>query len=104
MPRQRGGSAPPRRPTAAPARPAAPAPAPARHSSTAAHPPAQQAQAQHAPAPQASQGPGLFGQMASTAAYVRFDMGGQMIAGLCAPPSILATCLVLRLRDQALTE
>ncbi|KAK3217487.1 hypothetical protein GRF29_1g3243823 [Pseudopithomyces chartarum] len=70
MPRQRGGSAPPRRPTAAPARPAAPAPAPARHSSTAAHPPAQQAQAQHAPAPQASQGPGLFGQMASTAAGV----------------------------------
>ncbi|KAF1975584.1 hypothetical protein BU23DRAFT_552510 [Bimuria novae-zelandiae CBS 107.79] len=73
MPRQRGGSA-PRRPTAAPARPAAPAPAPAnaRHSSTAAAPPAaQQAPPQqHAPAPQASQGPGLFGQMASTAAGV----------------------------------
>lgn len=68
MPRQRGG-APPRRPTAAPARPAAPAPAPQRHSSTAAAPPAAP-QAQAAPAPQASQGPGLFGQMASTAAYV----------------------------------
>ncbi|KAF2240429.1 hypothetical protein BU26DRAFT_545029 [Trematosphaeria pertusa] len=66
MPRQRGGAA-PRRPTAAPARkPAPPAPAPARHSSTAAHPPAQQ----HAPPTQASQGPGLFGQMASTAAGV----------------------------------
>ncbi|KAJ4286759.1 Normal oxygen consumption protein [Kalmusia sp. IMI 367209] len=71
MPRQRGGAA-PRRPTAAPARPAAPAPAPARHSSTAAHPPAQQQAPpmQQAPAPQASQGPGLFGQMASTAAGV----------------------------------
>jgi hypothetical protein len=68
MPRQRGGAA-PRRPTAAPARPAAPAPAPARHSSTAAAPPAQRAPTQQAaPAPQASQGPGLFGQMASTAA------------------------------------
>ncbi|KAF1958626.1 hypothetical protein CC80DRAFT_490462 [Byssothecium circinans] len=67
MPRQRGG-APPRRPTAAPARPAAPpAPAPQRHSSTAAAPP-QQAPPQAAP--QQSQGPGLFGQMASTAAGV----------------------------------
>ena len=71
MARQRGGSA-PRRPTAAPAaRPAttAPAPANARHSSTAAAPPSthqppMQQQAQ-APTPQ---GPGLFGQMASTAA------------------------------------
>ncbi|PSN70329.1 hypothetical protein BS50DRAFT_571592 [Corynespora cassiicola Philippines] len=75
MPRQRGGAAPaPRRPTAAPApRPAAPAPAPARHSSTAAAPPQQHAPppaAPAAPAPQASQGPGLFGQMASTAAGV----------------------------------
>ncbi|KAF2021596.1 hypothetical protein BU24DRAFT_487985 [Aaosphaeria arxii CBS 175.79] len=72
MPRQRGGAA-PRRPTAAPApRPVAPAPAPARHSSTAAHPPQQQAAPpmQQAPPQQASQGPGLFGQMASTAAGV----------------------------------
>ncbi|KAF2265394.1 hypothetical protein CC78DRAFT_532464 [Lojkania enalia] len=72
MPRQRGGAA-PRRPTAAPThKPTAPAPAPARHSSTTTHPPAQQAP----PAPQAqatpqqSSGPGLFGQMASTAAGV----------------------------------
>ncbi|KAF2709696.1 hypothetical protein K504DRAFT_534024 [Pleomassaria siparia CBS 279.74] len=69
MARSRGGVA-PRRPTAAaPARkPAAPAPAPQRHSSTAAAP----APAAAAPAPQqaVSQGPGLFGQMASTAAGV----------------------------------
>ncbi|KAF2648665.1 hypothetical protein K491DRAFT_708569 [Lophiostoma macrostomum CBS 122681] len=69
MPRQRGGAA-PRRPTAAPAKPAVgPPKAPARQSSTAAHP-QQNAPTQQAPAPQASQGPGLFGQMASTAAGV----------------------------------
>ncbi|KAK1141625.1 hypothetical protein N8T08_008889 [Aspergillus melleus] len=82
MPRQRRGAAPtparsaPTRPTAAPARPAA-APQ-AQHSqphSTSAHPPS--GAQQHAPPPaaapapvQQSQGPGLFGQMASTAAGV----------------------------------
>ncbi|KAH0354307.1 hypothetical protein KCU81_g1135, partial [Aureobasidium melanogenum] len=75
MPRQnRGSAAPPRRPTAAPARPAPPTPQQARSASTAAHPPQH-----HAPppppaaapaAPQQSGGPGLFGQMASTAAGV----------------------------------
>ncbi|KAF2131867.1 hypothetical protein P153DRAFT_285205 [Dothidotthia symphoricarpi CBS 119687] len=71
MARQRGGSA-PRRPAAAPARPA-PAPATQRHSSTAAAP--QQKAAPPAPMQQQAagptpQGPGLFGQMASTAAGV----------------------------------
>ena len=75
MPRSGRGSAgpAPKRPTAAPARPAAPAqqPSQARQSSTAAYPTA----AQRAPVPaqtqapaQQSGGPGLFGQMASTAA------------------------------------
>ena len=69
MPRQSRGRGAPSRPTAAPARPAVSTPTPqTRPASTAAHPPTQTAQ--HAP-PQASQGPGLFGQMASTAAYVR---------------------------------
>jgi hypothetical protein len=67
MARQRGGVA-PRRPTAPAAKPA-PVPATQRHASTAAHPPAQPAppmqQQAQAPTPQ---GPGLFGQMASTAA------------------------------------
>ncbi|ORY02445.1 hypothetical protein BCR34DRAFT_605552 [Clohesyomyces aquaticus] len=79
MARSRGGPAPNRsgpnpraatRPAAPPARPAAP---PSRPHSTAAAPPAQQPhapQAQQAPPAQASQGPGLFGQMASTAAGV----------------------------------
>ncbi|KAF2877086.1 hypothetical protein BDV95DRAFT_589717 [Massariosphaeria phaeospora] len=73
MPRSRGGPAPQRRPTAAPAaRHAAPSAPPARQASTAAHPQQQNAAppAQQATAPQASQGPGLFGQMASTAAGV----------------------------------
>lgn len=66
MPRQSRGPAPrpsaPSRPTAAPQpRPAAPQQQQTRPASTAAHPPQQQAQ-------QGSQGPGLFGQMASTAA------------------------------------
>lgn len=77
MPRQRRGAAPtparsaPTRPTAAPPRPAAAPQAQQQHQphSTSAHPP----QGQHAPPPQAppqaqSSGPGLFGQMASTAA------------------------------------
>ena len=69
MPRQSRGrpAAPPSRPVAAPARPAAGPPAQQRTASTAAHPP-QQAQTAH-PVGHA-QGPGLFGQMASTAAYV----------------------------------
>ncbi|KAJ6067541.1 uncharacterized protein N7446_004578 [Penicillium canescens] len=73
MPRQRRGAAPtparsaPSRPTAAPARPAAPAQQQSQPHSTAAHPP----QAQQAPPmQQQSAGPGLFGQMASTAAGV----------------------------------
>ncbi|CAG7921497.1 unnamed protein product [Penicillium olsonii] len=74
MPRQRRGAAPtparsaPSRPTAAPARPAAaPSQQQSQPHSTAAHPP----QPQQAPAmPQQSAGPGLFGQMASTAAGV----------------------------------
>ncbi|KAF2467168.1 uncharacterized protein BDR25DRAFT_305622 [Lindgomyces ingoldianus] len=73
MARQRGGSA-PRRPTAAPPKPAARAPAapPARQSSTAAAPTQQQhaPPAQSAAPQQASQGPGLFANMASTAAGV----------------------------------
>ncbi|KAL1305967.1 hypothetical protein AAFC00_004104 [Neodothiora populina] len=71
MPRQNRPSAAPRRPAAAPAR-TAPAPQQTRQASTVAHPP--QTQQPHAAppvaAPQQSQGPGLFGQMASTAAGV----------------------------------
>ncbi|KAJ5124735.1 uncharacterized protein N7515_008560 [Penicillium bovifimosum] len=71
MPRQRRGAAPtparsaPTRPTAAPARPAAAPTQQSQPHSTAAHPP----QAAQAP-PAQSAGPGLFGQMASTAAGV----------------------------------
>ncbi|OAP54624.1 hypothetical protein AYL99_11072 [Fonsecaea erecta] len=71
MPRSRGGAARP-----APSRPTAPAPAPRsapqqqqRPMTTTAAPPTASAH-QHAPPVQASQGPGLFGQMASTAAGV----------------------------------
>ncbi|KAJ5154186.1 uncharacterized protein N7500_009625 [Penicillium coprophilum] len=71
MPRQQRRAAPtparsaPSRPTAAPARPAAaPSQQQSQPHSTAAHPP----QAQQAPPVQQSAGPGLFGQMASTAA------------------------------------
>jgi hypothetical protein len=69
MPRQRsaGGRGPASRAPARPAAaPSAPAPQQQRPATTMAHP--QQSAAQ-AP-PQASQGPGLFGQMASTAAGV----------------------------------
>lgn len=69
MPRQRGGAAPVRpRPTVPAAKPATTAPAPARQHSTAAAPP--QAAPAAPPAAATPQGPGLFGQMASTAAYV----------------------------------
>ena len=66
MPRQGrsgGGSRATSRPTVAPQRPA---PQQTRPATTAAHPPA----TQQAPPAQQSQGPGLFGQMASTAAGV----------------------------------
>ncbi|MCJ1370271.1 hypothetical protein MMC20_001483 [Loxospora ochrophaea] len=70
MPRQRRGSvaSAPKRPTAAPARPnVTPPQQPNRPNTTAAAPPAQ---AQKPQAQGQSQGPGLFGQMASTAAGV----------------------------------
>ncbi|KIW14739.1 hypothetical protein PV08_07523 [Exophiala spinifera] len=71
MPRSRGGAGPsrsaPSRPTASAPRPAAPQQQQHRPMSTAPTAPAQQA---HAPPAQTSQGPGLFGQMASTAAGV----------------------------------
>ncbi|KAJ9641358.1 hypothetical protein H2201_006955 [Coniosporium apollinis] len=71
MPRQSRGSAPPRRPVAAPSRPnvTPPQQPQARPATTAARPPAQ-AQAPHPPAQAQGQSPGLFGQMASTAAGV----------------------------------
>ncbi|KAL2433827.1 hypothetical protein ABEF95_010839 [Exophiala dermatitidis] len=88
MPRQRGGPArsAPSRPTAAAPRPAAP-PQQQQHrpmSTTAAAPPAQQQYAHPPPqAAQASQGPGLFGQMASTAAGVAVGSSiGHAIGGL----------------------
>ncbi|EEA19588.1 hypothetical protein TMatcc_009729 [Talaromyces marneffei ATCC 18224] len=69
--RGRGPAAParsaPSRPIAAPARPAAPQQHQSQPHSTAAYPPAAQ---QAPPMPVQSQGPGLFGQMASTAAGV----------------------------------
>lgn len=69
MPRQRRGAATPARsapsrPTVAPARPAAPQAQRSQPHSTAAHAPGQT----QAPPMKQSQGPGLFGQMASTAA------------------------------------
>ncbi|KAI9733376.1 MAG: Normal oxygen consumption protein [Cirrosporium novae-zelandiae] len=87
MPRQRRGSVAPSRPVAAaPKRPtvAPPAPASARPVSTAAHPPAPVAhQAPPPAAPTQSQGPGLFGQMASTAAGVAVGSSiGHAIGGL----------------------
>jgi hypothetical protein len=67
MPRQGrsgGGSRAPSRPMAAPQRPA---PQQTRSATTMAQPPARTTQAPPAQ-PQQQQGPGLFGQMASTAA------------------------------------
>ncbi|KAK2758052.1 hypothetical protein FQN54_004458 [Arachnomyces sp. PD_36] len=95
MPRQRRGAATPARsapsrPTAAPARPAAaPSQTQTRPSSTAAAP-AQQQQAAP-PAQAGSAGPGLFGQMASTAAGVAVGssighaIGGMFGGGSSAP-------------------
>ncbi|KUL83903.1 hypothetical protein ZTR_06832 [Talaromyces verruculosus] len=95
MPRQsrgRGPAAParsaPTRPTAAPARPAPPHQQQSAPHSTAAHPPAAQ---QAPPMPVQSQGPGLFGQMASTAAGVAVGssighaIGGWFSGGSSAP-------------------
>lgn len=71
MPRQRRGAAParsaPSRPTVTSSRPAGSQLTSNRNASTSAHPPAVP-QANGPPA-RAGQGPGLFGQMASTAAY-----------------------------------
>lgn len=69
MPRSRGGSGgrAPARPAAAPKRPVvAPPQQPSRGARTAAHPPANTQQA--GAAAQQGKSPGLFGQMASTAA------------------------------------
>ncbi|KAM0524836.1 hypothetical protein ACHAPE_000940 [Trichoderma viride] len=75
MPRQRSSARAPSRPTVS-----APAPQQRRPATTMAAPPQQ-----HAPtamAPQASQGPGLFGQMASTAAGVAIGSSvGHAIGG-----------------------
>lgn len=72
MPRQQRRAAParsaPARPVAAPARPAAPTQS--RSASTMAHPPATTSQAKPPATTAQQQGPGLFGQMASTAAGV----------------------------------
>ena len=68
MPRSRGSAA-PRRPTAGPSSQSrAPSQPQKRPATTAAYPPAQQGQAARPQGQQ--QSPGLFGQMASTAAYV----------------------------------
>ncbi|KAE8835618.1 hypothetical protein HRS9122_07888 [Pyrenophora teres f. teres] len=92
MPRQRSGTAPPRRPQV-PAKQATVAPAPASsrpHSTVAA--PAQQPTSSATPPAQATpQGPGLFGQMASTAAGVAVGssighaVGGWFSGGSSAP-------------------
>ncbi|PWY82253.1 hypothetical protein BO70DRAFT_362174 [Aspergillus heteromorphus CBS 117.55] len=96
MPRQRRGAAPtparsaPSRPTAAPARPAAPYGSQqqsAPHSTSAAPPQQHHAAPPAAAAPAAaaapSQGPGLFGQMASTAAGVAVGSSiGHAIGGM----------------------
>ena len=67
MPRSRGGARPAPRPAPAPARSAAPQQS--RQMTTAAHPPATAGQgAMQQKGVQQGQSPGLFGQMASTAA------------------------------------
>ncbi|EEH50013.2 uncharacterized protein PADG_06092 [Paracoccidioides brasiliensis Pb18] len=90
MARQRRGAAPvrsaPARPTSAPAKPA-PATQQHRPATTAAHPPAvapgAQPPASQAAPVQQSAGPGLFGQMASTAAGVAVGSSiGHAIGGL----------------------
>ncbi|PNP40212.1 hypothetical protein TGAMA5MH_07867 [Trichoderma gamsii] len=77
MPRQRSSARAPSRPTVS-----APAPQQRRPATTMAAPPQQHAPTAMAP-PQASQGPGLFGQMASTAAGVAIGSSvGHAIGGL----------------------
>ncbi|ODA78635.1 hypothetical protein RJ55_06017 [Drechmeria coniospora] len=80
MPRQRSVGRAPSRPTAA----AAPAPQQHRPATTMAAPPTHAAPPQQmAPAPVQSAGPGLFGQMASTAAGVAIGSSvGHAIGGL----------------------
>ncbi|RFU77557.1 hypothetical protein TARUN_4683 [Trichoderma arundinaceum] len=78
MPRQRSVGRAPSRPTAA-----APAPQQRRPATTMAAPPQQHAPQATMPPQQASQGPGLFGQMASTAAGVAIGSSvGHAIGGL----------------------
>ncbi len=84
MPRQRR-AAPARsgtsRPTITPSRqPAPPQQPPRREASTSAHPPATSSQGK-VPAAQAGNSPGLFGQMASTAAYETHSLSGSLISG-----------------------
>ncbi|KAM0255640.1 hypothetical protein ACHAQJ_005565 [Trichoderma viride] len=77
MPRQRSVGRAPSRPTAS-----APAPQQRRPATTMAAPPQQHAPTATMPPQQASQGPGLFGQMASTAAGVAIGSSvGHAIGG-----------------------
>ncbi|KAI9754445.1 MAG: hypothetical protein M4579_004713 [Chaenotheca gracillima] len=92
MPRQRGGGRAPSRPTAAPSRPNAAPPQPQRRqASSAAYPPAKQQAQPPAKPQQQGQAPGLFGQMASTAAGVAVGssighaIGGFFGGGSAAP-------------------
>lgn len=74
MPRRRGNAAParsaPSRPTTTQNRQVTPQQQPNRSSSTTAQPPAAAAPGAASQGAQAGRSPGLFGQMASTAAYV----------------------------------
>lgn len=80
MPRQRSSARAPSRPTVS-----APAPQQRRPATTMAAPPPQQhAPTAMAPPQQVSQGPGLFGQMASTAAYVAFRSFAFILLALAA--------------------
>ncbi|KAF3000707.1 hypothetical protein E8E13_002708 [Curvularia kusanoi] len=108
MPRQRGGAAPVRpRPNVPAAKPATTAPAPARQHSTAAAP-APPAAAPPAAAP-VSQGPGLFGQMASTAAGVAVGssighaVGGWFSGGSSAPAEASPTSTEFQAQHQVNT-
>ena len=91
MPRQRRGAAPARsassRPAINPSRPTGSQLPSHRNASTSAHPPAVP-QANGPPA-QAGQSPGLFGQMASTAAY------GNALPKLFRPHAANVTCHIL---------
>ncbi|POS80159.1 CHCH domain-containing protein [Diaporthe helianthi] len=81
MPRQRSAGRAPSRPTVPSRAPAAPTSQQQTRPATSYAAPA--TQAPHQPAPQASQGPGLFGQMASTAAGVAVGSSiGHAIGGM----------------------